>query len=114
MELIAEQRADAVFRALADPTRRRILSLLRARNHTVGELATNFPSSRPAISKHLRQLRGAGLVTSRREGTANVCQLNPVPLRAVDDWLSEYEELWMASLRGLKRHVESHNREKTD
>jgi DNA-binding transcriptional ArsR family regulator len=100
------KRSDAVFRAIADPTRRQILGLLRGRTYTVGEIAGNFRTSRPAISKHLRVLRAAGLVVTRREGAARICQLNAVPLHAVDNWLRDYHELWRESLRNLKRHVE--------
>jgi DNA-binding transcriptional ArsR family regulator len=63
---------DAVFRAIADPTRREILSLLRGRRQTVGEIAGSFRMSRPAISKHLRLLRSAGLVVTRRHGAARL------------------------------------------
>jgi DNA-binding transcriptional ArsR family regulator len=100
------RRHDAVFRAIADPTRREILSLLRAGRLTVGEIAENFPTSRPAISKHLRSLHAAGLVTVRQEGTARICTLSAKPLRAVDDWLRDYESLWGESLRALKKHIE--------
>ncbi len=95
-----------MFRAIADPTRREILSLLRGHRRTVGEIAKNFRTSRPAISKHLRVLRAAGLVVARREGTARICALNVAPLRAVDDWLADYAALWRASLENLKRYVE--------
>ena len=97
---------DAVFRALADPTRRRILSLLRGGRRTVGELAGNFRTSRPAVSKHLRVLRAAGLVVARRDGTAQICQLNAGPLRAVDEWLRNYRVFWRERLRDLKQYVE--------
>ncbi len=97
---------EAVFRAIADPTRREILGLLRHRRRTVGEIAENFHTSRPAISKHLRVLRTAGLVVARREGTARICELNATPLRAVDDWLRDYQAFWSESLRNLKRFVE--------
>jgi DNA-binding transcriptional ArsR family regulator len=96
----------AVFRALADPTRREILGLLRGGRRTVGEIAANFRTSRPAISKHLRQLRSAGLVVTRRAGTARICQLNAEPLRAVGEWLRDYEAFWGESLSNLKRYVE--------
>jgi len=96
----------AVFRAIADPTRREILRLLRGRRRTVGEIAGHFRTSRPAISKHLRVLRGAGLVLTRRAGTARICELNARPLRAVDDWLRDYAVFWGASLTRLKRYVE--------
>jgi len=101
------QRRDHVFRAIADPTRRRILTLLRQRQQTVGEIAGNFSISRPAISKHLRLLRAAGLVVSRRQGTASRCRLNARPLRAVNDWLREYETFWAETLQDLKFYVEN-------
>ena len=97
---------EVVFRAIADPNRRQILGLLRSGRYTVGELALNFRTSRPAISKHLRLLRCAGLVVSRQNGTARICELNAKPLRAVNNWLRDYEAFWGASLRELRRHVE--------
>src|SRR3954469_25825323 len=101
-----DKRSDAVFRAIADPTRREILTLLRARPQTVGDLAGNFRMSRPAISKHLRLLRSAGLVVTRRDGAARVCGLNARPLRAVDDWLRDYETFWSETLQNLKNYME--------
>jgi DNA-binding transcriptional ArsR family regulator len=102
----------AVFRAIADPTRREILGLLRGRRRTVGEIAGHFRASRPAISRHLRVLRAAGLVVTRRAGTARICELNARPLRVVDDWLQDYAAFWSASLARLKRHVEDNPRER--
>lgn len=101
-----EPESQAVFRALADPTRRQILGLLRQRPLTVGELAGNFRTSRPAISKHLRSLRLAGLVITQQRGTASVCQLNARPLRAVNDWLQDYRAFWKSTLRDLKQYLE--------
>jgi DNA-binding transcriptional ArsR family regulator len=98
--------ANAPFRAIADPTRREILGLLRNGPQTVGELARNFRTSRPAISKHLRLLRAAGMVTTRKSGATHICGLNARPLRTVSLWLREYEVLWGESLRGLKEYVE--------
>ena len=106
MTVHQHKRNEAIFRAIADPTRRQILALLRSRSRTVGEIAGNFHASRPAISKHLRVLRTAGLVVTNSQGTARICQLNPQPLRVVDDWLRDYQNLWRESLRNLKRHVE--------
>jgi DNA-binding transcriptional ArsR family regulator len=106
MVSIARKSRDIVFRAIADPTRRRILGLLLARQQTVGEIAGHFAVSRPAISKHLRLLRSAGLVVSRRRGAASRCSLNARPLRAVNDWLREYETFWAESLENLKSYVE--------
>jgi DNA-binding transcriptional ArsR family regulator len=99
-------RRDAVFRAIADPTRREILRLLRTKRHSVGDLAANFSQSRPAISKHLRLLRSAGLVVTRERGTSRICELDARPLRAVNAWLRDYETFWSESLRNLKRYVE--------
>lgn len=106
MTALSRRQREAVFRAIADPTRREILNLLRRRRASVGEIAGNFRVSRPAISKHIRLLRRAGLVLSENQGTTRICRLNAAPLRAVDDWLREYQELWRESLHNLKRLVE--------
>ena len=106
------RRKDAVFRAIADPTRRKILGLLRNDRLTVGEIAANFRTSRPAISKHLRLLRSAGLVVSHKDGTASICGLNAKPLRTVDNWLQDYREFWGESLRTLKRYIEKTENQK--
>ena len=106
MVTVRHKKRDLVFRAIADPTRRRILSLLRGGQRTVGEIAENFRSSRPAISKHLRLLRSAGLVVTHRESTTRICDLNGKPLREIKDWLQDYEEFWSESMRNLKSYVE--------
>lgn len=106
MTTFTPRQRDKVFKAIADPTRREILGLLSGGPMTVGEIAGNFRCSRPAISKHLRSLRGARLVVTRKEGTSNVCELNGKPLMAVNDWLRNYEAFWSESLRSLKRYVE--------
>ena len=98
--------ANEPFRAIADPTRREILGFLRGGPQTVGELARNFRTSRPAISKHLRLLRSAGLVTTKKDGATHICRLNAQPLRTVGLWLREYEVFWGESLRGLKNYIE--------
>jgi DNA-binding transcriptional ArsR family regulator len=109
MVTLRRKQRDVVFRAIADPTRREILSLLRGGRRTVGEIAGNFRTSRPAISKHLRLLRSAGLVVTRRDGAARICHLNAKPLRAIDDWLHDYEAFWGESLRSLKSYVEGNS-----
>jgi DNA-binding transcriptional ArsR family regulator len=106
MVTIKRRQSDAVFKAIADPTRREILRLLRSGGSTVGGLASNFRTSRPAISKHLRLLRAAGLVVTRKQGTANMCELNGKPLRAVNEWVREYEAFWDEKLLNLKKFVE--------
>lgn len=106
MVSVHRKQRDAVFRAIADPTRREILNLLRGGTKTVGEIARDFPMSRPAISKHLRSLRSAGLVVTRRDGRASFCSLNGRPLRAIDEWLRDYEAFWSETMQNLKRFVE--------
>jgi DNA-binding transcriptional ArsR family regulator len=98
---------EAAFHALADPTRRAVLDLLRQGSQPAGQIARAFPISRPAISKHLRLLRRAHLVNERREGRNRVYQLNPEPLKAVDSWLEQYRVFWQASLTNLKAFVEA-------
>ena len=106
MVTIRRKPSDAIFRAIADPTRREILSLLRSSPQTVGELASNFRTSRPAISKHLRLLRSAGLVATQKAGAAHRCHLNAKPLQAISAWVRNYEAFWGDSLRGLKNYIE--------
>jgi DNA-binding transcriptional ArsR family regulator len=98
---------EAAFSALADPTRRAVLDLLRAGTQPAGEIARAFPVSRPAISKHLRILRRAHLVEEHRQGRNRIYQLNPEPLKAVDSWLEHYRAFWSASLINLKAFVEA-------
>ena len=98
---------DTAFNALADPTRRAVLDLLRAGTRPAGEIARAFPISRPAISKHLKILRRAHLVDEHRQGRHRFYQLNPEPLKTVDAWLDEYRRFWTANLESLKSFVES-------
>jgi DNA-binding transcriptional ArsR family regulator len=98
--------SEATFSALADPTRRAVLDLLRQGSYPAGQIAKAFPVSRPAISKHLRLLRRAHLVRERREGRHRFYQLNPEPLKAVDSWLDQYRVFWQANLANLKSFVE--------
>jgi DNA-binding transcriptional ArsR family regulator len=95
-----------VFEALADPTRRRVLELLADRELSAGELAASFPLSRPAVSRHLRVLREAGLVRSRGEAQRRVYSLDPAPLAEVDEWLEAYRRFWTGALDRLERHLE--------
>jgi DNA-binding transcriptional ArsR family regulator len=106
MVTLSRKRQEAVFRAIADPTRREILGMLRGRSCSVGEIAAKFRTSRPAISKHLRLLRAVGLVATTEKGTARICALNAEPLRVVSDWISDYEAYWGKTLQSLKRYVE--------
>src|ERR1700733_1971981 len=107
-------RNEATFQALADPTRRAVLDLLRRGSQPAGEIATAFPVSRPAISKHLRLLRRAHLVREHREGRNRVYELNPEPLRAVDSWIEQYRIFWASSLNNLKAFVEAEHARETE
>jgi DNA-binding transcriptional ArsR family regulator len=98
--------AQDVFRAIADPTRRAILDRLRAGPAPVNALASDFSQSRPAISKHLRVLREARLVTEERDGRERVYSLSPMPLQSVAGWIEGYRSMWQRNLNSLKRHLE--------
>jgi DNA-binding transcriptional ArsR family regulator len=96
-----------IFRAIADPTRRAILDRLRGGPAPVNALASDFAQSRPAISKHLRVLREAKLVTEERAGRERVYQLSPRPLQTVAGWVEGYRSFWLDSLNNLKRLLEA-------
>ena len=89
-----EDRLTAVFAALADPTRRAILSRLTRGDASVGELADPFTMSQPAISKHLRVLEGAGLISRSRKATARYSHLEAQPLKEANEWMQRYREFW--------------------
>jgi len=87
--------------ALADPTRRRIVELLAERDRSAGELAAQFSTSRPAVSRHLRVLREHGLVRARSEAQRRVYSLDPAPLAELDAWLARYRSFWAQRLDAL-------------
>jgi DNA-binding transcriptional ArsR family regulator len=94
---------EAALRALADPGRRRILTLVRSEERTAGEIAAELPVTWPAVSQHLRVLKGAGLITERREGTRRFYRARPEGLADVRAFLDGF---WDDSLLALKREVE--------
>jgi DNA-binding transcriptional ArsR family regulator len=102
---------DAVFKALADPTRRRLLDeLFEQDGQTLSALEVGLPMTRFGVMKHLRVLEEAGLVTTRKRGREKLHFLNPVPIRLVHDrWVSKYAEPWAATLSGLKQELEEAN-----
>lgn len=101
----AASRVD-VFDALADPTRRRLLVLLRAEERSVSELAAHFDSSMPAVSQHLTVLRRTGLVAKRRSGRLQLYRIRPEPLGQVLDFLKHFDEFWDDRLSALGRYLE--------
>jgi DNA-binding transcriptional ArsR family regulator len=96
-----DARLDVTFAALADPTRRAILERLRIGEATVTELSAPFAMSQPAISKHLKVLERAELITRRREAQRRPCLLRAAPLRSATDWLADYRTYWEESYQRL-------------
>src|SRR6185295_17267570 len=95
----------ATFAALADPTRRAILSRLATGECSVTELAEPFDMSMPAVSKHLKVLEKAGLIARGREAQWRPCRLEPAPLQDVSKWLDHYRQLWEARLDRLDEYL---------
>jgi len=96
----------STFEVIAEPTRRRILDLLLAGERPVGDLVTELAMSQPAISRHLRVLRDAGLVVSRTQAQRRVYRVDAGPLAAMDEWLQPYRRLWASSLDSLVAHLD--------
>jgi DNA-binding transcriptional ArsR family regulator len=98
---------DSVFGALADPTRRAILATLAQGDLTVGELAAPFAMSQPAVSRHLKVLESAGLITRSRRATARLSHLEAEPLREAADWLARYRQFWEERYEQLDELLET-------
>jgi len=94
------------FEVVAEPSRRRILELLRDDDRPVNELVVELGLSQPAVSKHLRVLRDAGLVDVRRDAQRRIYRLVPEPLVEIDDWLTPFREAWVRRLDALEAHLE--------
>jgi DNA-binding transcriptional ArsR family regulator len=97
---------DAAFAALSDPTRRRVLRLVASRPLSAGRIAEAFPVSRPAVSKHLRVLRDAGLVEADRVGRTRVYRLRPGGIAEARRWMEEADRFWDRALEAFRRRVE--------
>jgi DNA-binding transcriptional ArsR family regulator len=94
------------FDVLAEPTRRRILDLLLDRERSVGDLVRRLKLSQPGVSKHLRVLRDAGLVSVRTEAQRRIYEVRPKPLAEAAEWLEPYRRLWAERLDALERHLD--------
>ena len=94
------------FEVLAEPSRRRILDLVRDEERSVGELVNSLAMSQPAVSKHLRVLREEGFVVSRVDGQRRLYHIRPAPLVEVEAWLEPYRRLWSERLESLARYLE--------
>ena len=97
----------SAFAVLAEPHRRQILDLLRTGERSVGELVDALPLTQPAVSKHLRLLKEAGLVRARPMARQRLYSLDPGPLREVDAWLEPYRRTWAARLDALEAHLDT-------
>lgn len=97
----------SAFEVVAEPQRRRILDLLRHREQSVSSLVAQLGASQPAVSKHLRVLRQAGLVSTRVDAQRRLYRLEPQNLREIDLWLAPYRQLWAVSLDRLEQHLDA-------
>jgi DNA-binding transcriptional ArsR family regulator len=97
----------STFEVIAEPSRRKILDLLRRQDHAVGELVTELGLAQPAVSKHLRVLRDAGLVTAEVAAQRRVYRLRAEPLQELDAWVAAYRPHWAQHLNALERHLAS-------
>lgn len=97
--------------ALADPTRRRIVELLAEGERSAGEIAAQFRTSRPGVSRHLRVLREHGLVNAREQGQRRLYSLDPAPLAELDAWLSQYRGFWANRLDALDTEIRRRRQE---
>src|SRR5471030_1450218 len=101
-----DDRLDAVFHALGHSARRALLARLAKRPAMITELAQPFAMSLPAVSRHIRVLEGAGLVTRSVDGRMHQCSLNAAPFKAIEGWLTHYRQYWEGTLESLARYVE--------
>lgn len=102
--------AATTFEVLAEPTRRRILDLLLDRERPVGELVSKLKLSQPGVSKHLRVLRDAGLVSVRNDAQRRIYGVRAEPLEEIAEWLEPYRRLWAERLDALERHLDEEER----
>lgn len=97
----------STFEVLAEPRRREILDLLRDGERLVGDLVDRLTLTQPTVSKHLKVLRGAGLVEVRQDAQRRWYRLRPAPLAEIDEWLAPYRRMWTTSLDALERHLDT-------
>ena len=103
----ADDQLDSVFHALGHRARRALLMRLARRPAIITELANPFAMSLPAVSRHIRVLEGAGLVTRSVDGRIHRCSLNPKPFKTIDGWLIHYRKFWEDNLAALAQYVET-------
>ena len=111
---MVENRLDATFRALADPTRRGMVANLALGEKSIGELGEPFAMSFAGAAKHVKVLEGAGLVDRRRAGRKQMCTLKAAPLEEAERWLSQWERFWTARLDGLEAAIARDKKERSN
>ncbi len=111
---MSTDRLSTIFSALADPTRRAILTRLTEGDATVSELAEPFPISLPAISRHLKVLEVAGLISRARSAQWRTSTLEAAPLKEATDWMEPYREFWDANLDRLDAHVQRMKKQQSE
>ena len=104
--MIQSDRSQPVFRALADPTRRAIISMLANGGRPIAEIAAEFDMTRPAVAKHLAILREGGLIAVEPKGRERINRLNPAALKTAADWINHFDQFWDDRLAKLKQVVE--------
>lgn len=104
--MIAADAAQPVFRALADPTRRAIISMLSEGPRPIAEIASEFDMTRPAVAKHLAILKEGGVISVEAKGRERINRLNPQALKTAADWLNHFDRFWDQRLAKLKEVVE--------
>lgn len=97
----------AIFRAIADPTRREIISLLACKPLGVSEISAHFDMTRPAVAKHLKILKNGNIISVQAIGRERINHLEPLALKRIEDWLSHYSHFWDAKLIKLKSTIEN-------
>lgn len=104
------EQEQAVFRALADPTRRDIITMLAENGpHTIGKISEQFDMSRPAIAKHLGILERGNIIIVKKNGRERINHLNPTALKTVADWVAHFDQFWDTALVSLKHAIEIDN-----
>ena len=111
---MVENRLDATFQALSDPTRRGMLASLALGERSIGELGEPFAMSFAGASKHVKVLESAGLIERRKDGRKQICTLRPEPLAEAERWLNQWEEFWTVKLDRLQAIIESDKKEKSN
>ncbi len=112
MDVVIDKKLDNIFSALGDPIRRNIITLLSTGPLSVNEIAKPFDISLPAVSKHLKVLEWAGLLSQKKEGNFRICSIRGKAIKEAMDWLTNYEVFWKMELDGLENYFKEQSKTK--